>query len=404
MRGGMVMTPTTLADLIGIEHSKLGFFQELQHTIEELKTSSQKSENQRREIAAILDGITDIMMVLSEDLRIIAVNHEFEQLFGKGKQHKGKYCYTLFRDTNAPCPECPAFRSLSTNKVCKETAIFRIGNRNRQFEMIASPVKIPDQSGNRVLIFKRDVTLEKEYQAKYYQAQKMATVGTLATGVAHEVNNPLMAISGFAEGIQRRLSKLDGQIPDEVIDDFADCTGIILKECNRCQEIVRSLLNFGHPRSSVFTVVFLNSIIRETIDLLGFHLKKSTNLTLNVTLQPELALIKADEPQLKQVILNLLTNASDALDGEVGTITVNTFHKNDDMIAIEVKDTGCGISADIKDKLFDPFFTTKPVGKGIGIGLSTCYNIVKEHKGEIEVTSEVGKGSSFIVSLPIQQD
>lgn len=398
------MNPTTLSDLIGIEHSKLGFFQELQHTIQELQASSQKSENQRREIAAILDGITDIMMVLSEDLRIISVNHEFEKLFGKLGDIEGKFCYTLFRDTNSPCPECPAFRSLSTNTVCKETAFFRINNRNRQFEMIASPVKIPDHTGNRVLIFKRDVTLEKEYQAKYYQAQKMATVGTLATGVAHEVNNPLMAISGFTEGIQRRLSKLDGQIPDEVIDDFADCTGIILKECNRCQEIVRSLLNFGHPKSSEFSVVFLNSIIRETIDLLGFHLKKSTNLTLDVNLYPDLPLIKADEPQLKQVILNLLTNASDALEGEIGTLTVSTFRKNDDMVAFEVTDTGCGIAPDIKDKLFDPFFTTKPVGKGIGIGLSTCYNIVKEHKGEIEVTSEVGKCSSFTVSLPIQQD
>jgi len=160
------MNPTSLADLIGIEHSKLGFFQELQHTIEELKAANKESESQRREIAAILDGITDIMMVLSEDLRIIPVNTEFEKMFGSGALHKGRYCFTLFRDANTPCPECPAFKSLSSNKVCKETAIFRIDDCNRQFEMIASPLKSLDQSENRVLIFKRDVTLEKEYPAQ----------------------------------------------------------------------------------------------------------------------------------------------------------------------------------------------------------------------------------------------
>lgn len=398
------MSQTTLSDLIGIEHTKLGFFEELQHTIEELKTSSQKSEDQRREIAAILDGITDVMMVLSEDLRIISVNHEFEKLFGDGGMHTGRFCYGIFRNSRKPCLECPAFRSLSTNKVCKDIATFTINGQKRQFEMIASPLKTPDRAENRVLIFKRDVTLEKEYQAKYYQAEKMATVGTLATGVAHEVNNPLMAISGFAEGIQRRLAKVGDQLPEQLTEDFKDSSNIILKECNRCQEIVQSLLSFGHPRSSVFNLVFLNAVIKETIDLVGFHLKRSTNLTLKMELSPDDLHIKADEPQLKQVILNLLTNASDAIGKAPGTLTVRSYQKDKDWIAFEVEDTGCGISPDIKNKLFDPFFTTKPVGKGVGIGLSTCYHIVKDHHGEIEVVSEVGKGSRFIVSLPIQQE
>ncbi len=395
--------PTTLSDLIGIEHSKLGFFQELQHTIEELKLSNHELDLQRREIAAILDGITDVMMVLSDDLRIISVNHEFEKLFGGGNIYKGSFCYQLFRNSKKPCPECPAFRSLSTDKICKETATFRINGRKRQFEMIASPLNSPDKSENRVLIFKRDVTLENELQAKYYQAEKMATVGTLATGVAHEVNNPLMAISGFAEGIQRRLSKYEDQLSEELLDDFSDSASIILKECNRCQEIVKSLLSFGHPRSSMFNVVFLNSVVKETIDLVNFHLQRSKNLTLELDLSPRLSPIKADEPQLKQVILNLLTNASDAIGKEPGTLSVRTYQKNEEWVAFEVQDTGCGIPADIRNKLFDPFFTTKPVGKGIGIGLSTCYNIVKEHQGEIEVVSEVGNGSKFIVSLPIEQ-
>ncbi|QJB57439.1 ATP-binding protein [Pseudodesulfovibrio sp. zrk46] len=395
----MVMDQTTLTDLIGIEHTKLGFFQELQKTIEELKASHEESESQRREIAAILDGITDIMMVLSEDLRIISVNHEFEKLFGKEDQFKGEYCYKVFRQSNKACAECPAFNSLSTNTVCKDIATFRVNNQNRQFEMIASPLKSPNLSENRVLIFKRDVTLEKEYQAKYYQAEKMATVGTLATGVAHEVNNPLMAISGFAEGIQRRLAKYGDKLPQELAEDFECSTQIILKECNRCQDIVKSLLSFGHPCSSVFHIVFLNSLIEETIALVGFHLRRSANIKLTLDLTNNLH-IKADEPQMKQVILNLLTNASDAIGEAPGELIVRTYPKDQDWVVLEVEDTGKGIDPAIRHKLFDPFFTTKPVGKGIGIGLSTCYNIVKDHHGEIEVISELGKGSKFIVSLP----
>jgi len=133
---------TSIEDFIGIEHSKLNFFQELRQSIDELTTSNRKSEDQRREIAAILDGITDVMMVLSEDLRIISVNHVFRELFGE-EEPEGKYCYELFRKTTFPCPECPAFRSLSTDTVCRETAIFRINGRNMQFQMVASPIKEP---------------------------------------------------------------------------------------------------------------------------------------------------------------------------------------------------------------------------------------------------------------------
>lgn len=133
---------TSLHDLIGIEHHKLNFFQELQQNIEELKAINRESEDQRCEIAAILDGITDVMMVLSENMEIISVNRIFERLF-PGINPIGKKCYSLFRDIGHPCPECPAFKSLSTNSVCKDTAIFRIDGKNMQFDMVASLLEIP---------------------------------------------------------------------------------------------------------------------------------------------------------------------------------------------------------------------------------------------------------------------
>lgn len=388
---------TSLHDLIGIEHSKLNFFQELQKSIEDLKASNQESENQRREIAAILDGITDVMMVLSEDMRIISVNHVFEELF-PGINPIGKTCHSIFRNSNKPCPECPAFRSLSTNAVCKETAIFHIGERNMRFDMVASPLKSPDFSEHRILIFKRDVTMEKEYQAKFYQAEKMATIGVLAAGVAHEINNPLAAVAGFAEGIQRRLARLDDSVPDELAEDLRDYTNTILKECLRCQEIVKTLLTFSRPISADFIPVDLNIVAGDTVKLLHHQFRKRRSITLTTNLHESLPLIHGDEAQLKQVTLNLLTNALDAV-GTEGNIEVETLTEGSSVL-LRVHDTGCGIPPDKKDMLFEPFFTTKPVGRGIGIGLSTCFNIVREHDGEIIVESEVGKGSCFTVKLP----
>jgi two-component system, NtrC family, sensor kinase len=392
--------PTDLQDLIGIEHSKLGFFQELRQKVEELKASNKQSEEQRREIAAILDGITDVMMVLSENLRIISVNHVFHQFFDD-PHPEGKFCYQLFRNENHPCPECPAFRSLATNSVCRDTAIFKLKGRNLQFEMVASPLKSLEWAEHRVLIFKRDVTLEKEYQAKYYQVEKMATMGMLAAGVAHEVNNPMAAIHGFAEGLRRRLPRIRGVVDPDLAEDFQEYTDIILKECHRCQKIIQTLLTFSRPVSAAFSPLALNQVVTDTLRLVDHHLRKRQGLLVELNLADDLPLVYGDESQLKQVVLNLLVNALDAIQEE-GVILIQTTPVEGEEVCLCVKDTGCGIAPDILDKLFEPFFTTKPVGKGIGIGLASCYTIVHEHGGEITVSSELGKGSRFTVCLPLQ--
>ncbi|WP_035064449.1 two-component system sensor histidine kinase NtrB [Nitratidesulfovibrio termitidis] len=448
---------TSLDDLIGIEHSKLGFFQELRQTIEQLKAAHRESERNRLEIEAILDGITDLMMVLSKDLRIIAVNHVFYEILGV-REPEGRYCYEIFRQQDHPCPECPAHRSFVTDEVCRETSIFRINGRKLQFEMVASPIKDPATQDRQILIFKRDVTLEKEFQAKFHQAEKMATVGMLAAGVAHEVNNPLTAIHGFAEGILRRVERLRGVVDPEMHADLADYAGTILGECGRCQEIVHSLLTFSRPHSSEFSPVNLNCVVGDTLKLLHNHLKqpKYRRVRIDARLCPTAPVILGCEAQLKQVMLNLLVNALDAFDGASGSdgerctpkggaggavgdagdgtgsgggdsaarnaagrpdgraagmaddsaageapvITVTPF-RDGRHAGFVVHDTGCGIPPEHLDSLFEPFFTTKPVGRGIGIGLSTCYTIVTEHGGDIRVESRVGEGSTFTVTLPL---
>jgi signal transduction histidine kinase len=391
----------TLEDLIGIEHSKLDFYQELRQKVEELQEAHQESELRRQDIAAILDGITDIMMVLSKDLRIISVNHVFHELFNVPRP-EGQHCYRIFRGSNRPCPECPAHRSFQTNAVCRCMGLFKIGGVARQFEMVASPIHNPDSPESRILIFKRDVTLEKQYEAKYYQAEKMATIGMLAAGVAHEINNPLTAVYGLAEGIRRRLPAIRAGVDEAMYADIAEYVETILMECRRCRDIVRSMLSFSRPHTLAFSPISLNEVVTDTLNILRGHLEERgrQGLTLTVNLFEGLPLVAGDEAQLKQVLLNLLTNSMDAITG-LGEITITTHPENDNTVNLSVEDTGGGIPPENMDKLFNPFFTTKPVGKGIGIGLATCYSIVREHHGSIEVASEVGLGTHFTVKLPL---
>jgi hypothetical protein len=382
---------------MGIEHSKLNFFQELRQSIEKLTASHRESEDQRLEIAAILEGITDVMMVLSENLEIISVNHVFLDLF-PGINPIGRYCHEVFRGCESPCADCPALRSLKTDEVCRETAIFKIDDRNRQFQIVAAPLKNPHLPQHRVLVFKRDVTMEKEYQAKFYQAEKMATIGMLAAGVAHEVNNPLTAVSGFAEGIKRRLPRLEGRVDEKLYGEFREYTDTIIKECSRCQTIVQTLLTFSRPVVADFAQVSVNQVIRDTVRILQHHFRGHPLLKVSLSLAEVLPTVRGDEAQLKQVALNLLTNAVDAIGDEGELCVATTIHNGG--VRMSVSDTGCGIPEGDLDKLFEPFFTTKPVGKGIGIGLATCYHIVQEHGGEISVNSELGTGTCFSVTLP----
>jgi len=389
---------TTLEDLIGIEYAKLGFFREVQEKIAELQASNLELTHKKRHIEAILNGITDVMVVLSSDLRIGSVNQVFKDVY-KDSQPRGKYCYQIFRQQQHRCSSCPAMTALETNEICRQTVIYPLAGINRHFEITASPLRKPDGEPCRILLLKRDVTLEKEYQAKFYQAEKMATVGLLAAGVAHEINNPLTAIFGFAEGLKRRLPKLEGRLDGSDVQDFQEYVTTILKECQRCQGIVQSLLTFSRKPSPDYSSIDLNKLVDDTLVLLRNKLKQYPDRMIHLEFDKALPTIRGDASQLKQVVLNLLLNALDAVRFG-GEITLRTINQNRDWVNLAVKDTGCGIAADHQSKLFEPFFTTKPVGQGIGMGLSICYNIIQQHGGEINVCSQQGLGSTFMVRLP----
>lgn len=389
---------TSLDDLIGIEHCKIGFYQELQQKVEQLKTSNEKLEKKRQEIQAVLDGITDLMLVLSDDLKIQRVNHVFTEWY-PGVDPIGRYCYELFRGKQSGCDECPALRALDLNKIVKDCCIYKVNDKYRHYDIIASPLKAGPTGERNVLLFKRDVTRDKELQAQFNQAEKMATVGALAAGVAHEINNPLAAISGFAEGLKRRIGKLEGAVEPDMLEDFSEYTQTILNECSRCRDIVQTLLTFSRPVGSSLSPVDINRCVNDTLFVLKHHFKQQSGVTLTLDLADRLPDVMGDESQIKQVIINLVSNAFDA-SGDEGKILISTRVGEKEGVELIVADHGCGIPEENRDKLFEPFFTTKQVGKGVGIGLSTCFSIVTNHQGEIRVESEQERGTTFTVILP----
>ncbi len=392
-----------IEDLIGLGHTKLGFFREVQDKIGELRKSNRELKNERRHVQAILDGITDIVAVISPDYRIRSVNHSFFDIYPGIKPEQG-LCHEIFRGRDAPCETCVLRAALAANRVCRQDTIFAVQGRNRHFSITASPLRNARGLPTDILVVKRDVTLEKEFQAQYYHAEKMATIGLLAAGVAHEINNPLTSIQGFADGLQRRMGRLAQIIEDEALkSDFTEYLDIIRRECRRCSGIVQSLLTFSPRKTTEQAPIDLNPLIHNVLRILHHKLKQYPDDLIRLGLDPRLPAIRGNAAELEQVILNLVLNALDAVARD-GVIRIRTHPGAEAGVVLTVSDNGCGIPAENLPKLFEPFFTTKPVGQGIGIGLSTCYHIIQAHGGEIVAQSDSGRGSIFTVQLPASTD
>lgn len=352
-------------------------------------------------LEALLEGLNDVVAIISPDFRILSVNPSCREIFEE-KHPEGKSCFQVFRGLGRPCHPCPARSAMESGEVCRHVADIGPGDSGRHFEVTASPLRGPDGDTTAVVLLKRDLTSQKHYAAISCRSERMATLGALAAGVAHELNNPLTSIIGFAEGLKRRLLKLKGRADEEALEDIRDYVDIIFKESHRCRDIVQNLLSFSRQAASEFTAVDLNRVIAETIKLLHNHLKRYPRGVIHLDPEENLPDVPGNPSDLKQVVLNLLLNALDAVQSG-GTVTVSTFVNCSGNVGVAVEDTGCGISAEDLKKVFVPFFTTKPAGKGIGIGLSTCRDIVQGHGGKISVCSQEGFGSSFVVVLPCQR-
>jgi two-component system, NtrC family, sensor kinase len=232
------------------------------------------------------------------------------------------------------------------------------------------------------------------------QAEKMSSIGVLAAGVAHEINNPLNSVAGYAEALLRRFRERPELSTDARLEDFTDYLQVIIRESYRCKGIIDSLLTFSRKSDGSHHHLALNGLIEEVLELVH-HKSRFARIEIRLLQQPDLPAVEGDPSALRQVFMNLIMNAFHAIEAS-GVVEIATFSEAGQVIAT-VRDSGCGIPAGIIEQIWSPFFTTKSVGQGLGLGLAVTYNIIQNHHGDIEVESEVGKGTLFTVRLPACQ-
>ncbi len=228
------------------------------------------------------------------------------------------------------------------------------------------------------------------------QSQKLASLGELAAGIAHEINNPLAIIRQEAEYAQFLLKKSASGGPE--LAELQDSLREIITQVDRSREITRNLLDFARKREPVLQKVQINRLIEDMARLVEKE-AKNKNITIIRHYDPDLPVITSDPPLLRQVILNLLNNATQAV-GRDGDLTITTTVVPSGEIRITVADSGPGIPPDILPKIFDPFFTTKPQGQGTGLGLAICHGIIQKLAGRITAASPPGQGAVFTITLP----
>jgi two-component system NtrC family sensor kinase len=234
---------------------------------------------------------------------------------------------------------------------------------------------------------------------KLLHSQKLAAIGELSAGIAHEINNPIAIIRQEAEWMQVIL-KNDHLKEIKELEDLRDSSQEIVRQVDRCKEITHNLLNFARQSKPVLQLVQINRVI-EDMTLLVEREAKQKNIILDRQYLADLPPISSDAPLLRQVFLNLLSNATQAI-GYNGRITITTQRSGNKAIKVIITDTGSGIASENLTKVFDPFFTTKPQGQGTGLGLSISHGIIQKLGGQITVTSELNKGTTFTIILPCQ--
>jgi len=348
-----------------------------QHQIlAELEQKTRKLESSEAHLRNIIKSNADGIVIVDRNGIVLFYNPAAESLFDR------KAGSLLGRQFGYPivAGETP------------EIDIIRRGRETGVAEMRV--VEIEWEGETAYLASLRDVTERKQLHEKRIPANRLAAVGELAAGVAHELNNPLTGVIGFSALL------LEKDVPDDIREDIE----IIHHEAQRAAEVVRNLLTFARKHTPSKQLVNINGIIKKVLKLRAYA-QRISNIQVNTQFAPDLPKVMADYFQLQQGFLNIIINAEYFMieAHNKGTLTITT-EKVGDIIRASFTDDGPGIPQENLGHLFDTFFTTKEVGKGTGLGLSICHGTITEHSGSIYAESELGKGAVFTIELPISID
>lgn len=356
----------------------------------------------KKEWEKTFDAITDMVWIEDSRQRVVRANKALLEMTGlTSAVAAGKSCRELLERIGALDEECLCRETLTEKRPC-----FRElkGTGGNIFHFWAYPL-IDDEGRLYSLVhYLKDVTGQKRLEQQLIRSEKLASLGTLVAGIAHEINNPLGIIAGYAEALLDR-ARDETLLESPEFEDFPEYLRTIHNEIFRCKGILSSLLDFARPSGGTFREIDMNELIKEVI-LLVNHRAKRLNHNIELQLDRDIPKLFADPGNLRQVFMNIIINSM-YFTPEGGSITLATSSDATDGplhyeagIRVTISDTGAGMSPEIIGKIFDPFFTTKPVGEGTGLGLSICHKIIEEHGGSIDAVSDPGEGATFIIRIP----
>lgn len=368
--------------------SKDDEIQTLSNAFNQMSNSLSESISELRKLSTAVEEAPDGVRITDLDGYIIYSNKATEKILGFSPEElKGKHVNEL--------NVVPDFGSRVIIPAIKDTGrwsgeLIQKRKDGKEIPIWLSSSMVKDSKGEPIAMVGiiKDITDQKEkeqLEKQLLQSDKLATIGQLAAGVAHEINNPLGNISLYT---QMLLKNTDDENTKEKLT-------IINDETNRAAQIVKGLLDFARQSEPKLTRIDINKEIEKVLGIMTPQLK---DIKVTTELEP-LPRIRADSGQIQQVIMNLLKNSIQSIKKK-GELMIKTATKND-YVEINISDNGCGIPKEDLNKIFDPFFTTKEMGKGTGLGLSISYGIIKRHNGSIEVKSNIGKGTTLTIKLPV---
>lgn len=365
-------------------------FVQLREANQELTARSEALAQAKTDWELTFDLIGTGIAILDKDFKIVRVNKALSQLLGKPEgELLGKTCAEVLHPETPQGENCPYKNALMQGEII----LREIQLPDNRIWLVRVLPDIVDGNLRRIIHSVQDVTTEKKTQKLLEQTHRLVTIGQMAAGVAHEINNPLNAIVGMAELLQEDLT-------DEQAKRMVE---LIREQAVRIGQITKKLLIFARPKPQELVPVDINEAVREVLSMKEYQLR-SNNISVTINLDESIPTILGDKLQIQQVLLNLINNAEEAMvECNGGMLTVTT-KVTGDFVRLSVEDTGKGIPPELLPHIFDPFFTTKPVGKGTGLGLAIVYGIVTGHGGKIWAGNRPEGGARFVVEFPITKD
>jgi PAS domain S-box-containing protein len=366
---------------------------------EELERRRFELQMEKEKLTKIIGGIDAGLCLVDRGTHIVWVNNVVEAWFGRSERLRGMMCTQALWGNDGLCMNCPTVKSFRNGKV-EQAELERTtpSGQRRFYRLTSAPIRNENGEVVNVLELIQDVTNEKALQTQLAQSSRLAAIGELASGIAHEINNPLSSIAVCVDDLKEILG--NGRT-NEAQPEIHECIESIKNDIQRCKRITTGLLNFSRHKEPQFEPTDVNQVLRNTA-LFIRHKAENMRVEIKFDLRPELPLVMAEADELAQVFLNILINAMD-FSSTGKSIEVYTELHGQDEIAIRIADHGAGIPWVNLPKIFSPFFTTKPPGQGTGLGLAISQRIIKRHGGRIEVQSIVNKGTTVMIILPIAE-